>query len=394
MYRAEVIGSMLRPSYLKESRAAFEQGQLPAHDFKRVEDRAVDQVIAMQEGTGVEVVTDGEMRRFLFMGPITETVEGIELVEHDSAMPWSSPEGDLEWTSPAAVTSKLRKVRSMVTEEYCLRAGPRAAAAEGHGAQPARPLRLLEPEALNGRVRRPVRDVRRRRRGRALGDPAARLARVRVHPGRRARARHARRPAHARLGRGPRVRRRAHADRGHRPDQRMVAGSPACAWGSTCAAATTRGCGWPAVATTTSPRRCSSARPRFDAYFLEYDDAALGSFEPLAPAPDDKQVVLGLVSTKKPALETPRSHRAHRRGRALRGPRPARALHAVRLRVDRGGQPDHRRRGAASCGSSRTRRTPPGGRAWTAGQGRCWTLVQVPGVVQVSFRNLVPPSRS
>jgi 5-methyltetrahydropteroyltriglutamate--homocysteine methyltransferase len=91
MYRAEVIGSMLRPSYLKEARAAFEQGELPAHDFKRVEDRAVDQVIAMQEGTGVDVVTDGEMRRFLFMGPITETVDGIELVEHDSAMPWSTP---------------------------------------------------------------------------------------------------------------------------------------------------------------------------------------------------------------------------------------------------------------------------------------------------------------
>ena len=118
MYRAEVIGSMLRPSYLKEARAAFEQGELAVRDFKRVEDRAVDQVIALQEGTGVDVVTDGEMRRFLFMGPITETVEGIELVEHDSAMPWTSPDGDLEWTSPAAVTSKLRKVRSMVTEEY------------------------------------------------------------------------------------------------------------------------------------------------------------------------------------------------------------------------------------------------------------------------------------
>jgi 5-methyltetrahydropteroyltriglutamate--homocysteine methyltransferase len=43
----------------------------------------------------------------------------------------------------------------------------------------------------------------------------------------------------------------------------------------------------------------------FDAFFLEYDDARSGSFEPLAGAPDDKQVVLGLVSTKTPALETP-----------------------------------------------------------------------------------------
>ena len=38
---------------------------------------------------------------------------------------------------------------------------------------------------------------------------------------------------------------------------------------------------------------------------LEYDDARSGSFEPLAAAPDDKQVVLGLVSTKRPGLETP-----------------------------------------------------------------------------------------
>src|SRR5512132_1032696 len=118
MFRAEVIGSMLRPSYLQEGRAAFEQGQLSAHEFKRLEDRAVDQVIALQEGAGVDVVSDGEMRRFLFMGPITETVEGIEFVEHDAPMPWNSPEGELEWLPPAAVTSKLRKRRSMVTEEY------------------------------------------------------------------------------------------------------------------------------------------------------------------------------------------------------------------------------------------------------------------------------------
>jgi methionine synthase II (cobalamin-independent) len=42
----------------------------------------------------------------------------------------------------------------------------------------------------------------------------------------------------------------------------------------------------------------------FDAYFLEYDDARSGSFGPLAKVPDDKQVVLGLVSTKRPELET------------------------------------------------------------------------------------------
>ena len=100
MFRAEVIGSLLRPSYLKEARAAFERGELAASDFKRVEDRAVDQVIAVQEGAGVDVVTDGEMRRFLFMGPITEVVDGITPVEHGNAMPWNSPEGELDWVFP------------------------------------------------------------------------------------------------------------------------------------------------------------------------------------------------------------------------------------------------------------------------------------------------------
>ena len=135
--------------------------------FKRIEDRAVDQVIATQEGSGVEVVTDGEMRRFLFMGPITETVSGIEPVEHGTAMPWASPDGETEWTAPAAVTSKLQKKRSMVCEEYSYaRARARL------------PLKVTVPSPLvlygfwhteysTARVLGPVRDVRRRRRGRA-----------------------------------------------------------------------------------------------------------------------------------------------------------------------------------------------------------------------------------
>lgn len=60
-YRAEVIGSMLRPAYLKDARKRWAAGTLGTLDFKRVEDRAVDGMIALQERYGVEVVTDGEM---------------------------------------------------------------------------------------------------------------------------------------------------------------------------------------------------------------------------------------------------------------------------------------------------------------------------------------------
>jgi hypothetical protein len=57
------------------------------------------------------------------MGPITETVARIEMVEQETSMPWASPDGEIAWTSPAAATSKLQKKRSLVSDEYTLRAG-------------------------------------------------------------------------------------------------------------------------------------------------------------------------------------------------------------------------------------------------------------------------------
>ena len=76
-YRAEVIGSLLRPAYLKEARQAWEAGKLSTPEFKRAEGRAVNEAIALQEAAGVEVVTDGEMRRSGFVGPLTDVIDGI-----------------------------------------------------------------------------------------------------------------------------------------------------------------------------------------------------------------------------------------------------------------------------------------------------------------------------
>ena len=76
-------------------------------------------------------------------------------------------------------------------------------------------------------------------------------------------------------------------------------------------------------------------RARFHRFLLEYDDERSGTFEPLRHVPDDRVVVLGLVSSKKPRLETESELRgAHRRGRAHRPARAPRAQPAVRVRVD------------------------------------------------------------
>ena len=329
-------------------------------DLKRAEDRAVDQVIAMQEGTGVDVVTDGEMRRFLFMGPITETVEGIELVEHDSAMPWSTPEGDVEWTSPAAVTSKLRKVRSMVTEEYSYaRARARL------------PLKVTVPSplVLYG-FWSPRHSTAAYKDAFAMFADAAEVGRSEIQELVSLGCEYIQvdAPELATLV-DPRVRDWAEglgfgAERmlteGIDLINAMVEGISGVRLGIHLCRGNNAGMwmasgGYDYIAQALFERATA-----FDAYFLEYDDARSGSFEPLAAAPDDKQVVLGLVSTKTPALETPQElERPHRRGRARRRPRPARSVDAVRLRLDRRGQPDHRgRRGvqAAPGGGHRPRR--------------------------------------
>src|SRR6266446_3709374 len=104
IYRAEVIGSMLRPSWLKQARTDFAAGRISAAHFKRVEDRAVDEAIALQERCGVDIVTDGEMRRSGFVAPLTDYFEGFEAIGLDT-LRWHSPSADeTHLTLPFTVT--------------------------------------------------------------------------------------------------------------------------------------------------------------------------------------------------------------------------------------------------------------------------------------------------
>ena len=59
--RSEVIGSLLRPPYLTEARRRQESSEITAAEFKRLEDRAVDEAIEIQTQAGIDVITDGEM---------------------------------------------------------------------------------------------------------------------------------------------------------------------------------------------------------------------------------------------------------------------------------------------------------------------------------------------
>ena len=58
-YRSDVVGSLLRPAYLVEARRDLEAGRLDPAAFKKIEDRAVDEAIALQEDVGLDKVDFG-----------------------------------------------------------------------------------------------------------------------------------------------------------------------------------------------------------------------------------------------------------------------------------------------------------------------------------------------
>ena len=119
--RSDVVGSLLRPPALLEARERLERGELRPPEFKRVEDAAVDEALRLQEEAGLDVVTDGEMRRLSFQSQMTEAVEGFGAWDLDAFLwgEWQSEElGELKVERPSlAVESTLRRKRFLSVEE-------------------------------------------------------------------------------------------------------------------------------------------------------------------------------------------------------------------------------------------------------------------------------------
>src|SRR5258706_7806592 len=115
-YRAEVIGSLLRPAYLKEARQRHASGSLGDTELKRIEDRAVDDAVRLQTRTGVSVVTDGEMRRYAYFGHFIDSVEGFDKFG-GWAIPFRDEHGNELLFQRAVVGARLRRRRHLSAEE-------------------------------------------------------------------------------------------------------------------------------------------------------------------------------------------------------------------------------------------------------------------------------------
>jgi methionine synthase II (cobalamin-independent) len=116
------VGSLLRPAELLQAREEHARGELTDADFKRVEDRAVDHVVGLQEGAGCEVVTDGEMRRLSFQSQFAASVDGVGEWDLDAFLwgDWFGEQG--EWHRPRperlGVVDRLVQRRSLSGEEF------------------------------------------------------------------------------------------------------------------------------------------------------------------------------------------------------------------------------------------------------------------------------------
>ena len=131
--RTDVIGSLLRPERLKQTRHRFDAGEANDTELRAVEDECIREAVALQEDAGLEVVTDGEFRRLNFQDSFGACVEGfrsvaarIETLENQSRHGKALQRWDVHRDVEAGVpiwhrlpaAERLRLARNLPLDEY------------------------------------------------------------------------------------------------------------------------------------------------------------------------------------------------------------------------------------------------------------------------------------
>lgn len=121
-FRANHVGSLLRPPELLEAREKHQKGEIGAAELREVEDRCIRDVVRMQENVGMQGITDGEYRRTLWNADFLRQFDGIKVVEGlstDAAKQFQNPGSNVQ-RSPTQflVTGKLGHPRGIETENF------------------------------------------------------------------------------------------------------------------------------------------------------------------------------------------------------------------------------------------------------------------------------------
>lgn len=82
-FRYDVVGSFLRPEYLKDARAKFAEGKITEEQLKETEDKAIKELVEKEKEVGLQAVTDGEFRRRYWHLDFLADLDGVEEIKSD-----------------------------------------------------------------------------------------------------------------------------------------------------------------------------------------------------------------------------------------------------------------------------------------------------------------------
>ena len=117
-FRADHVGSFLRPLDLLEAREQHKNGNLSRDDLRMVEDRAIRDIVRFQEDLGLHGITDGEFRRTYFHIDFLEQLQGVE-TKGGIAVSFRSTGGNVDFSPPVMhVTGRLQHVRSIQRDDF------------------------------------------------------------------------------------------------------------------------------------------------------------------------------------------------------------------------------------------------------------------------------------
>src|SRR2546429_3234041 len=300
-YHSEVVGSLHRPAYLGDGRKQVEAGQGSAADFKPVEDQAVNEAIALQETAGIDVITDGEMRRYAFYGHLVDALEGFDKYG-GWAIPFRDETGEELVLKRPVVVERLKWRRSMCSEEWVYSRSRKTHAGKVTMISAQQAAAYYDPE--KSKAAYPSRDAyladivdfSRRE-----VDELVRLGCTYIQIDA---------PQYAALL-DPQMR-EGYRQRGNDPDKlidlcieldnAIIRDHPGITFGIHICRGNNQSKFY--ASGDYEPISRIFTQTHFQRFLLEYDDTRSGGFKPLRHVPEDRFVVLGLFTTKNPRLET------------------------------------------------------------------------------------------
>jgi 5-methyltetrahydropteroyltriglutamate--homocysteine methyltransferase len=301
-FRADHVGSLLRPKELLKARADREAGRISAAELRQVENAAIRNVVKLQEDVGLQGVTDGEYRRIDWFMDFKYAIGGIERLDEVVKVPFKTDSGAVDFEFVAyRVGEKVRLDEVIFADDFKFL----KAATKGTAKQTIPSPSMMHYPAGRGVDREVYPDID------DYFDDLARVYSAQIaglgklgctylqlddtslaflnDPNRRALLGEGAETQHLRYialfnasvaGKPPEMTTCTHLCRGNFKS------------------------GWMAEGSYEHVADALFNQLEVDGFFLEYDDARSGGFEPLRFVPKGKMVVLGLVTTKRPTLES------------------------------------------------------------------------------------------